>query len=228
MGEKEQPPGFVITNAIRAQRQSSGMPDRSNLSDTLVKSSEWKKNALQSIKTVQSGDPADGTPAVLHTLKQSLLELVERHWQELVSNADSISHERLKKQSCNPVDDNDDTAHREACVRQESKSMRKALAVHAAEVKDARRQLRKQSATLKRRSEEIERLQQTIVKLKAENARLTAEHQVELEAQKVELLELDDAYNQFQQQSDLLLNELDQQNELLRAECKLQNRRSIL
>lgn len=228
MAEKERPSGFAIRNAIRAGRQSSSMTDRSNLSDTLVKGSLWKKNTLQRVDTVQSGDPADGTPAVLHTLKQSLLELVDRHWQELVSNADSKSYERLKKQSCNPVDDNDDTAHREEYMHRESSSMREALALHAAEVKDARRRLRTQSATLQRRSEEIERLQQTIVKLKAENARLTAEHQNELDAQKVELLEFDEAYNQFQQQSDLLLNELDQENERLRVESRRQNRRSLL
>lgn len=228
MAEKKQSSGFAISNAIRAERQSRGTIDRSRLSDTLVKSPQWKKNVLQRIETVRSGDPADGTPAVLHTLKQSLLELVERHWQELVSNADSRNHERLNGQSSNPAGDNDDIALREACMQQESKNMREVLALHADEVKGARRRLRKQSAKLQRRSEEIERLRQTIVKLKSENAGLTAEHQDELNAQRVELLEFQEAYAQFEQQSDLVLNKLDQQNERLRVESRHQNRLSML
>ena len=39
-----------------------------------------------------------------------------------------------------------------------------------------------------------------------------------LAAQKVELLELQQAYDQFQQESDLLLTELDHENERLRTE----------
>ena len=77
-------------------------------------------------------------------------------------------------------------------------------------------------------SEEIERLRQTIVKLEAENAQLTAEYQDELDAQRVELLELQQAYDQFEQASDLVLNDLEQKNERLRDESRHHSRRSML
>lgn len=75
---------------------------------------------------------------------------------------------------------------------------------------------------------EVEQLQQTIVELEAEIARLTAEFHVELNAKRGELLEIQEAYDQFEQQSDQILNELDQQNERLRIECKSHNSRSVL
>ena len=124
MAEKEQSPGHSITRAISAARHLTGTTDRSSLSDTLVKSSQWKKNTLHSV--------------------------------------------------------------------------------------------------------ELERLRQTVKELEAENARLTIEFQSEVEAQKVELLAIQSAYDQFEQQSDMLLNELDQQNERLRFESKHKNRRSLL
>ncbi len=78
------------------------------------------------------------------------------------------------------------------------------------------------------RDEEIQRLRETVLKLRAEKDRLTLVHQEQLDTKTLELLDLQAAYEQFEQQSDMLLSELDQQNERLRAECKLQNRRSIL
>jgi len=135
MAEKERPSGIAIINAIRTQRQSGGATDRSNLGDTLVKSSQWKKNALQRIEA-----------------KASV-----------------------------------------------------------------------QSPTLKDHVDEIERLQQRIAELEAENTRLIAQRRNILEAQKIELLELQHAYDQFQQESDLLLTELDQENRRLRIEMPLIN-----
>lgn len=87
---------------------------------------------------------------------------------------------------------------------------------------------RRQTATVRRRADEIELLQQTIAKLEAENATLAARHQEDLGAHRNELLEFQQAYDQFQQQSDSLLNELDQENERLRNECKVNNKRSLL
>ena len=135
MAEKERPSGIAIINAIRTQQQSGGATDRSNLGDTLVKSSQWKKNALQRIEA-----------------KASV-----------------------------------------------------------------------QSPTLKDHVDEIERLQQRIAELEAENARLIAQRRNILEAQKIELLELQHANDQFQQESDLLLTELDQENRRLRIEMPLIN-----
>lgn len=135
MAENERPSGIAIINAIRTQRQSGGTTDRSNLGDTLVKSSQWKKNALQRIEA-----------------KSAI-----------------------------------------------------------------------QSPTLQDHVDEIERLQQRIAELEAENARLIAQRRNILEAQKIEMLEIQNAYDQFQQESDLLLTELDQENRRLRIEMPLIN-----
>lgn len=135
MAENERPSGIAIINAIRTQRQSGAATDRSNLGDTLVKSSQWKKNALQRIEA-----------------KAGM-----------------------------------------------------------------------QSPTVQDHVDEIERLQQTIAELEAENARLITQRRNILEAQKIEMLELQNAYDQFQQESDLLLTELDQENRRLRIEMPLIN-----
>lgn len=124
MAEKEQSRGSTISSAIRAERQLSGTPDRSRLSDTLVKSSQWKKNTLHRI--------------------------------------------------------------------------------------------------------EVERLRQTVQELEAEKSRLAMEYESEIEAQRIELLSIQEAYDQFEQQSDMLLNELDEQNERLRSESKYKSKRSLL
>ncbi len=178
MAEKEQSLGTAISRAIQAERRSTVTTDRSSLSDTLVKSPQWKKNALQRVESAQSGE-------------------------------------------------NGDTTLGEACVQQALKRIRETLARHLKELKDARRQLREQSATLQRRNEENEQLRQTIVKLEAEIANLTTEHRAERDARRVELLQFQKAYDQFEQQTDLVLNELHQQNERLRVESRQRYRRSM-
>jgi len=75
---------------------------------------------------------------------------------------------------------------------------------------------------------ETEQSQLTITDLEAEIARLTAEFDVEIKARNAEMAEIQAAYDQFEQQSDRILNELDQENERLRIECRSHNRRSIL
>ena len=179
MAEKEQSLGTAISRAIEAERRSTVTTDRSTLSDTLVKSPQWKKNALHRIESTQSGEKKD------------------------------------------------DTAPREACVQRAFKRIRETLARHLKELKGVRRQLREQSATLQRRNEENEQLRQTIVKLEAEIASMTTEQRAERDAQRVELLQAQKAYDQFEQQTDLVLNELDQQNERLRVESRQRIRRSM-
>jgi len=152
MAEHERPTGLAIINAIRAQRQSGSVPDRSDLQDTLVKSVQWKKNTLQQI----ANDPR--------------------------------------------ADDND----------------------------SADRDERRQVDTLRRRDDEIDRLQQIVAHLEAENAKLDAMRQSEFDARKTEMLDFQQAFDQFQTESDLLLNELDEENQRLRTECKLNNSRSLL
>lgn len=178
MAEKEHFLGTAISRAIQAERRSKVTTDRSSLCDTLVKSPQWKKNALQRIESAQPGE-------------------------------------------------NDATAPREASVQQAFKRIRETLARHLKALKDARRQLRKKTATLRRRNEENKQLRQTIVKLKAEIANLTTEQRAERDAQRVELLQLQKAYDQFEQQTDMVLNELDQQNERLRVESRKQYRWSM-
>ena len=123
--------------------------------------------------------------------------------------------------------ENNDTTPREACVQQAFKRIRDTLARHLKELKDARRQLREKMATLHRRNEENKQLRQTIVKLEAEIANLTTEQRAERDAQRVELLQLQKAYDQFEQQTDMVLNELDQKNERLRVESRQRYRRSM-
>jgi chromosome segregation ATPase len=177
MAEKEHF-GTALSRAIQAARRSTVTTDRSSLSDTLVKSPQWKKNALQKIESAQSGE-------------------------------------------------NNDTTPREACVQQAFKRIRGTLARHLKELKDAKRQLRRKTATLQRRNEEFKQLRQTIAKLKAEIADLTTEHRAERDAQRVELLRFQKAYDQFEQQTDMVLYELDQQNERLRIESRRRYRRSM-
>lgn len=129
MADEERPSGIAIINAIRVQRQSNDVSDRSNLSDTLVKGKKWKESTLQKIEN-------------------------------------------------------------KAGV---------------------------QSLTLQDYVAEIERLRQTIARLESENVRLIEQRRNILAAQKIELLELQQAYDQFQQESDLLLTELDHENERLRT-----------
>ena len=146
MAEEQKSSTTGINKALEAERTSRGASDRSSLSDTLVKSPQWKKNTLQLIEALRAGE-ADDDP-------------------------------------------------------------------HAREIEV--------------RDEEIERLRETVLKLKAEKAQLAESHREEIDTKTLELLDLQAAYEQFEQQSDMLLSELDQQNERLRAECKLQNRRSML
>jgi len=115
-----------------------------------------------------------------------------------------------------------------ASLEHESRSIREALEHQVEEATGAKRQLRKQSATLLRHSEKIKQLRQTIAKLEAENAGLIATHERELDARRVELLEFQEAYDQFEQQSDRLMDELDQKYERLRGESRHLNPRSML
>jgi chromosome segregation ATPase len=123
--------------------------------------------------------------------------------------------------------ENDDTTPPEAHVQPVFKGLRETVARHLKDLNDARRQLREQSAALQKRNEEKEQLHQTIVKLEAEISNLTTEHRAERDARTVELLQFQEAYDQFEQQTDLVLDELHQQNERLRVESGQRYRRSM-
>lgn len=87
---------------------------------------------------------------------------------------------------------------------------------------------RRQAEMLRRCDDESYLLRQTIARLEAENATLVAQHQSELDERRDEMLEFQQAFDQFQKESDLLINELDEEVQRLRNACKLTNRRSLL
>ena len=90
------------------------------------------------------------------------------------------------------------------------------------------RLLSRLSAQLEERNDEIERLRRAVSKLEKEKSRLDREHQRELDEHRTELELLQDAYDQFEQESDSLLAELSQQNERLLDEVRHENVRSML
>ena len=84
------------------------------------------------------------------------------------------------------------------------------------------------SAQLEERNEEIQRLRLAVSKLENEKTRLNNAHRREVEMHQAELDRLQDAYDQFEKESDSLLNELGKQNERLLHECRYHNMRSLL
>ena len=84
------------------------------------------------------------------------------------------------------------------------------------------------SAQLDERNDEIERLRRAVTRLQDEKSDLDRAHERELKLRLAELVNLQDAYDQFEKESDGLLSELDRQNERLRDECRHQNARSLL
>ena len=84
------------------------------------------------------------------------------------------------------------------------------------------------SVQLDERNDEIERLRRAISKLEDEKSQLDCVRQRELELHRDELKQLQDAYDQFEKESDSLLSELSQQNDRLRDECRHRNFRSVL
>ena len=84
------------------------------------------------------------------------------------------------------------------------------------------------SAQLEARNEEIQRLRHTVSRLENEKSRLDRAHRREVELHRAELESLQDAYNQFEKESDRLLAKLDRQNARLLDECSRRNVRSLL
>ena len=83
------------------------------------------------------------------------------------------------------------------------------------------------SAQLDERNDEIERLRRAVSKLEDEKSQLDCVRQRELELHRTELKELQDAYDQFEKESDSLLSELSQQNERLLDKFRRRNVRSL-
>ena len=84
------------------------------------------------------------------------------------------------------------------------------------------------SAQLDERNDEIERLRRTVSKLKNEKSQLDRTHRQELDTQRAELVKLQEAYDEFEKESDSLIAEISQQNDKLRNECREQKNLSLL
>jgi SMC interacting uncharacterized protein involved in chromosome segregation len=90
------------------------------------------------------------------------------------------------------------------------------------------RMIQRLSAQLDERNDEIERLRKNLSQLKNEKSKLGIAHKRQVALSQAELKRLQDAYDQFEKESDSLLSELTQQNERLLEECRHQNVRSLL
>ena len=96
MAEKERPSHFEMIDAISAQREL-GVPDRSNLNDTLVKSALWKDNALRAIEDssstspVQRSDEVERLRRVIAKLKTKYNDLAARHREEVGAYKDQLA-----------------------------------------------------------------------------------------------------------------------------------------
>jgi chromosome segregation ATPase len=106
----------------------------------------------------------------------------------------------------------------------------RALAANETNDRDSQRLrlIQRLSAQLDERNDEIERLRKTLSKLKNEKSKLGLAHKRQVALSQAELKRLQDAYDQFEKESDSLLSELTQQNERLLEECRHQNVRSLL
>ena len=80
--------GHFVSGAVQSAKSPSAPPDLSRLSDILLKSPEWKKNAMRDIEAMRDSTPVD---ADARRLKAALLELIERHWPALVSASNSTA-----------------------------------------------------------------------------------------------------------------------------------------
>ncbi|NNF41340.1 MAG: hypothetical protein HKN64_08155 [Woeseiaceae bacterium] len=188
MSEQKPPTGYVISNAVQRQRQSPAAPDHSRLSDILVKSPKWKKNVLGA----GSADPGSTRPELPEgtdpgILKASLLHLIERHWLELVTDAQSGRGQEAP--SSRPPAENDDIVDQD---------------------------VGQTAATGAAREGELRRLREQVLALEAENTELAMRYENEVNTRKTELRELRKAFVQFQHESDQLLSELDNQKAMLR------------
>lgn len=218
MAEDQHQSPLPINKAIVSERQVSGELDLDNLKSTLTKSSLWKANTLQRIENSRAESDDDNKDAALTSLKQSLLKLVDQHWRAYVRNSESVDAQDQESEGTSPVDEDSEAARREAKMQNAYTGVRQALTIQVQEVIKVKGRLREQETALQTRSDEIADLRQTIEELQAENSRLSDHHKSELEGREIQLFDLQGAYDQFQQQSDQLLNELEQENARLRID----------
>lgn len=177
--------GHFVSSAVQSAKSPCAPPDLSRLSDILLKSPEWKKNAMRDIEAMRDSTPVD---ADARRLKAALLELIETHWPALVSASNPTSADQSTAGSAESEAVNDDLAD-----------------PTAGEL--ARR--------VQQRDAEIRRLEERVAALEAENEDLSERLGSEVDSRSNELKLLRSAFSQFQEESDQLLSELDQENAYL-------------
>lgn len=224
MAEKQRPSALPISAAIPSDQQAGGALDLTKLKKTLTKSSLWKANTLMRIESARSAEnnesKVESNNDALHSLKKSLLQVVDEYWQAIERNTGSVavnappSHE---EGSVTAAEDNDAARQRDLKIRNQYQGMRKALAVQVKEGVIAKRRMQEQEEALLSRDKEISRLQETVAQLQSDNQLLAKRHQDELDGQMTQLVDLQAAYDQFQRQADQLMNELDEENSRLRS-----------
>ena len=101
----------------------------------------------------------------------------------------------------------------------------RALAASESNDRDSQnsRFIQRLSALLDERNDEIERLRQSLARLKNEKSQLGRAHKRHVALSRAELVRMQDAFNQFEKESDSLLSELHQQNERLLEKCRRQD-----
>lgn len=189
MARKKSPSGHVVRNAVHSEKKSVAATDLSKLNEILVKSPQWKKNAMQGIEERRAAEGLVDTDAL--QLKASLLDLIERHWLELAGRSN------VRVRQSQDIDFGDSSAVNDEVASPNALKL---------------------TAELEERNREIARLLERIGKLEAQNRKLREQHQREVDGRKNEVQLLRAAFSQFQRESDQLLSELDQENANLRSD----------
>lgn len=208
MSEKNPAGRRRLSDAIRAQRPSGEETDLTRLNKTLVKSGLWKKLTLERIEASRNGVADDADREILNELKVAMGDIVEQYWQDLVRSAAAKVDHTPEAGTADPANDDD--------IKREVTNARKLLALHEATMRKARYRLYEQWAHVYVRSKRIDCLVAGIAELKTTHAQ-------ELEQQRANYSNLQLAFEEFQQQADLLLDELDTENLRLKASAGLSN-----
>lgn len=186
-----------LSDAIRAQRTSGDETDLTRLNKTLVKSGLWKKLTLERIESSRDGNTDDADREILNKLKAAMGDIVEQYWQDLVRSAAAKIAHTPEPGTADPANDDD--------IRREVTNARKLLALHEAAMRQAGHRLYEQWARVYVRSKRIDSLVSRMATLQRTHAR-------ELEEQRARYSNLQLAFDEFQQQADLLFDELDREN----------------
>lgn len=202
MTEKQQPLVRGLGNAIRAQRSSLQDIDPTTLNKTLVKSGLWKKATLERIAAAANTDDDEAENEILQQLKAAVGEVVDRHWQDLVRSASATVVSASESDAADSANDDD--------ARREATNARKLLAMHDATMKQARFLLIEERARVYVHGQRIDSLVNSI-------ATLGVSHAKEVEQHRTRYRKLQDAFEEFQDEADRLLEALDRENLRLRG-----------